>query len=168
MKEEFDPYLKSRTAAFTGRRSYRGEADDELRELLRLLYARGVRRFLCGMAWGFDLSAGALVAELKERYEDVELVAVEPYADFRSRFRGEDAEHYDRLLAIADERVVVGEEDAATYMRRNDFLVDEAALLVAWWEGESHGGTAYTVRRARRRHLEVINLYPDPQLEIDF
>lgn len=168
MKEEFDPYLRSRTVAFTGRRTYRGEADGELRELLHLLYARGMRRFLCGMAWGFDLAAGAEVARLKRRNEDVVLVAVEPYANFRDRFRGEDAKAYDELLAVADERVVVGEEDAAAYMRRNDFLVQQAQVVVAWWDNLPHGGTAYTVKRARRCGREVVNLYPEPQLELQF
>ena len=46
------------TVAFTGRRTYRGEADDELRRVVRDLHERGFSRFLCGMSWGFDLAAG--------------------------------------------------------------------------------------------------------------
>lgn len=156
------------TAAFTGRRTYSGEGDEELRELLHYLYERGYRRFLCGMAWGFDLAAGRQVEMLKAEKEDVVLIAVEPFAEFGSMFSGEDALLYERLLRVADERVVVGERCEAAYMRRNDFLVDNASLVVAWWDNLPRGGTAYTVRRARHQRVEVANLYPDAQLELEF
>ena len=123
--------LKPRTVAFTGRRTYSGEADEELSGVVYDLYERGFTRFLCGMSWGFDLAAARVVMECKERYPSVKLVAVEPFAEFRSMFSGEAAALYDQVLAAADERVVVGENDKAAYMRRNDFLVDNASIVVA-------------------------------------
>lgn len=161
-------HRESIAVAFTGHRTYRSEADEELRQLLEELYAEGTRRYLCGMAWGFDLSAGEAVVQHKLLHEDVELVAVEPFAEFRSLFRGEDAERYDALIAAADCRVVVGENNVGAYMRRNDYLVDHSSLVVAWWDSRRDGGTAYTALRARRKGREVINLYPDPQLNIPF
>ena len=47
---------KNITVAFSGHRTYAGEACDELREMVVRLYNEGYRRFLCGMAWGFDLT----------------------------------------------------------------------------------------------------------------
>ena len=161
-------HRESIAVAFTGHRTYRSEADEELRQLLEELYAEGARRYLCGMAWGFDLSAGEAVVQHKLLHEDVELVAVEPFAEFRSLFRGEDAERYDALIAAADCRVVVGENNVGAYMRRNDYLVDHSSLVVAWWDGRRDGGTAYTALRARRKGREVINLFPDPQLNLPF
>ncbi len=161
--------LRQRTVAFTGHRSYRGEADDELRAVVRDLVGQGFTRFLCGMAWGFDLAAGSVVAQLKREYPQIELVAVEPYGDFRSLFRDEDGELYDRVLTAASERVVVGDEQgAAAYMRRNDYLVDNASMVVAWCDGRGRGGTTYTGERARKSRVEVINLYPEAQLEFKF
>ncbi len=160
--------LKPRTVAFTGRRTYAGEADDELRLVVCDLCEQGFSRFLCGMSWGFDLAAARVVMECRERYPSVELVAVEPFAEFRAMFSGEEAALYDEVLAAADERIVVGENDKQAYMRRNDFMVDNASIVVAWWEGNQRGGTAYTVKRARKRRVEVINLYPEPQLELEF
>ena len=161
-------HRESIAVAFTGHRTYRSEADEELRQLLEELYAAGARRYLCGMAWGFDLSAGEAVVQHKLLHEDVELVAVEPFAEFRSLFRGEDAERYDALIEVADRRVVVGENNVGAYMRRNDYLVDHSSLVVAWWDGRRDGGTAYTALRARRKGREVVNLYPDPQLNLPF
>ncbi len=159
---------RNRSVAFTGHRTYNAVADDELRALVRYLYEQGMTRFLCGMAWGFDLAAGRAVAELKREKADVELVAVEPFAEFRELFRAEDVAQYDAVIEAADERVVVGENDKMAYMRRNDFLVDNAAVIVAWWDGRSRGGTAYTVKRARKQRLEVVNLHPKIQLELEF
>ena len=161
--------LRQRTVAFTGHRSYYGQADDELRALVRDLVERGFTRFLCGMAWGFDLAAGRVVRELKREFAEIELIAVEPFAEFRSLFSGEDGALYDALVEVATERVVVSDEDSTmVYMRRNDYLVDNASLVVAWCDGRGRGGTTYTVERARKSRVEVINLYPEPQLELEF
>ena len=155
------------TVAFTGRRTYSGEADGELSAVVHDLCEQGFTRFLCGMSWGFDLAAARVVIKCREQYPSVKLVAVEPFAEFRAMFSGEAAALYDKVLAEADERVVVGENDKMAYMRRNDFLVDNASIVVAWWEGKQRGGTAYTVKRARKKRLEIVNLYPQPQLELE-
>lgn len=160
--------IRSCTAAFTGHRTYKGEVDNELRLVIRNLYERGITRFLCGMSWGFDLAAGRLVAEFKRDYPLVELIAVEPYAGFRSLFHGEAGKLYDEVMAAADFRVVVGEDDKGIYMLRNNYLVDNASLVVAWYNNTPRGGTAYTVRRARKSSVELINLNPDPQLDLEF
>ena len=157
------------TVAFSGHRTYRGEVAEELRALVGGLYDEGFRRFLCGMAWGFDLAAGEAVAELKQRCSDVELVAVVPYEGFRGLFHGKDGEQYYRVLAAADEVVVVSEcEPKVAFRMRNDFLADNASCVVAWFNGVGRGGTAYTVKRARRRGVRVENLFPSSQLELGF
>lgn len=160
-------FRRSECVAFTGHRNYSGEAQAELRRAIEYLYADGYRCFLTGMSWGFDLAAGLAVADIKRLHADVRLVAVEPFAGFRALFRGRSADDYDALLAAADDRVCVGDARAdGSYMRRNDFLVDNAAMVVAWYDGSRHGGTAYTVRRARRMRLPVINLRPSLQQEL--
>ncbi|MBR5282008.1 MAG: DUF1273 family protein, partial [Alistipes sp.] len=68
---------KNITVAFTGHRSYNGSADERLAALLEELYGRGYRRFLTGMAWGFDLAAAEAVIRLKQSHEDVQLIAIE-------------------------------------------------------------------------------------------
>ena len=156
------------TAAFTGHRTYKGVADAELMMTIADLHKRGITRFLCGMSWGFDLAAGRCVLEFKEKNPWVELIAVEPCAEFGSLFSGADKELYDKILAAADARVVVGENDKGAYMLRNDYLVNNASVVVAWYNNIPRGGTAYTVRRARKNRVEVVNLYPEPQLDLDF
>ncbi len=158
---------KDITVSFTGHRTYAGEADRALRESLQMLYERGFRRFLVGMAWGFDLAAAEAVTALKGRYADVELVAIVPFGAFRNLFHDEDLQRYDKVLQAADECVVTGENGSPrSYMRRNDFLVDNASLVVAWWNGHRQSGTAYTVKRAFKKGCEVINLLLPEQMEL--
>ena len=155
------------SVSFTGHRSYAGEADTALHKTLEQLYDEGFTRFLCGMAWGFDLAAGEAVLELRARHSEVELVAVVPYAEFSKLFRGDNLERYNRVAECADEMVVVSDNGGdAAFRRRNDYLVDNASIVVAWFDGAPRGGTAYTVRRARRSHLPVVNLMHNPQLEL--
>ena len=162
-------YEKNITVAFSGHRTYQGEAKEELRGVVARLYDEGYRRFLCGMAGGFDLAAGEAVAELKRAHSDVELIAVVPYEGFYRLFHAEDAEQYRRVADAADAIVVVSEsEGKVAYRMRNDYLVENSSVLVAWFDGVPRGGTAYTVRRARRKGVRVENLYPQSQMELEF
>lgn len=160
---------RSHTVAFTGRRSYRGQAADLLPVTLEALYNRGYRRFLSGMAAGFDLAAAEAVLALGQAHPDVALVCVVPFPDHACRLSAADRTRFDRLLVRAAEVVCTAQHyTPGCYARRNDYLVDHAAYLVAYFEGNPSGGTYYTVRRAHRQHLPVENLYPDDQLSFDF
>ena len=57
-----DPLI---SVAFSGHRTYRGDAAGALRRTLEELYARGFRTFLSDMAVGFDLAAAEAVLELR-------------------------------------------------------------------------------------------------------
>lgn len=90
------------------------------------------------------------------------LVAVIPFRGQESRFPAADREPFRRVLAAADHSVTLSPSyHAGCYAVRNNYLVEHAALLVAWYDG-SPGGTHYTVRRALGRGLEFINLHAHP------
>lgn len=148
------------TAAFTGHRHYGGEADETLRQMLERLYAEGFRIFLSGMAAGFDLAAAEAVVRLRARHPDVRLVAVVPFRDQPGHFTPEDRKRYAALLAAADRTECLSERfHKGCYMIRNDWLVNHASTLVAWYDG-SEGGTRYTVTRALRAGRTVLYLHP--------
>ena len=115
------------TVAFTGHRTYCGEANSDLRQTILRLCEEGFTRFLCGMAWGFDLAAGEAVAEAKKHCSEIELVAVVPYDGFGELFRGDDAEQYGRVMAAADEVVVKrfkNESKAESMLKHNNIVVE--------------------------------------------
>ena len=148
------------SVAFTGHRTYDGAADGALRAAVTDLHARGARTFLSGMAVGFDLAAAEAVLVCRAELPGVRLVCVVPFMGQERRFSGTDRERYDRILAAAAEVVVLSPVyHAGCYAVRNNYLVDHASTLVAWYDG-SPGGTHYTVRRAVRRGLRVMNLCP--------
>ena len=148
------------SVAFTGHRTYRGAAADALRRTVGELYARGFRTCLSGMAGGVDLAAAEAVLELRERMPGVRLVAAVPFRGQEMRFSPADRERFRRVLAEADSvEVLAPAYHRGCYAVRNDFLVDNARVLVAWYDG-SPGGTRHTVSRALRRGLEFVNLHP--------
>jgi uncharacterized phage-like protein YoqJ len=121
------------------------------------------------MAWGFDLAAGEVVAELKRVHTDVELVAVVPYEGFYRLFHAEDAEQYRRVADAADEVIVVSEDESkVAYRLRNDYLVENSSIVVAWFNGVPRGGTAYTLRQARRKGVLIENIFHSAQLSLEF
>lgn len=251
------------TVAFTGHRTYGGQAAAALRATVGELYVRGFRTFLCGMAMGFDLAAAEAVLACRDSetgsafspavdsaaassasalpsasvlspvsvpasalssaatsaavvssapdsvssfspaafptstlapaasfasafpaamvsasvfspaaapdphfphtpMPGLRLVAVIPFRGQESRFPAVDRERFRRVLAAADHSVTLSPSyHAGCYAVRNNYLVEHAALLVAWYDG-SPGGTHYTVRRALGRGLEFINLHAHP------
>lgn len=164
-------FPKDKTVAFTGYRpekirlsSSNPDIENEIRAalktVLRDLYSRGYRRFLSGMAEGFDLWAAGEVLELKRAGEcpEMELVAVVPFSGQERNYSLSVRDEYAKILATSAETAVLsGHYYPECFMRRNDWLVDNASLMVCYFDGQP-GGTQYTVRRARKAGMQVINL----------
>lgn len=145
--------------AFTGHRTYDGSHDAALCDSIRRHYALGFRTFLTGMAAGFDISAGECVAALKSELPELRLCCVVPFGSHRRSFAGASGIRYDRLIDAADEVVTLRlRYEPRAYHLRNDYLVDNASAIIAWYDG-SKGGTEYTVRRAVSAGLEIENLW---------
>ena len=75
-------------------------------------------------------------------------------------------ERYRRLVAACDFETVVSSVYSSSCMQRRDrYMVDHAALLIAAFDG-TPGGTRYTVEYAMRRGLDIVDLSiaaPDSQ-----
>lgn len=147
------------TVCFTGHRNYDGRADEALRNAIRRHYAAGRRIFITGMAAGFDLSAGESLVALRGELPGVQLHCAVPFAGHERSFRGDLRARYMRLLEAADDVVVLSpRHDSRVYHRRNDYMVEHSAAVIAWFDG-SAGGTEYTLHRALQAGLSVENLW---------
>ena len=161
------------SVAFTGHRAMSYVAGDSAEALclrldatLRELYARGARCFYNGMAEGFDLIAARAVLDLQRQYSDVQLIAAVPFRGHGRSFSAVVQRDYEQILAAANRVEVLAEGySRECFLRRDDYMVERAATVVAWFDGRA-GGTAYTVARARALGREVINLYRDGQMEL--
>lgn len=148
------------TVAFTGHRSYRGEAQEALLNTISELYAQGYRTFMSGMAVGFDLAAAEAVITLRRGLTALRLVAVVPFDGQQQRFCAKDKLRFEAVLRQADEVVVLSSVyHSGVYRVRNDYLVDHASVVVACYDG-SPGGTRYTLQRAERSGRVCRNISP--------
>ena len=158
--------LRELSAAFTGHRRYDGECGEELRAVVRALYARGLRTFWSGMAAGFDLAAAETVLALRAELPGVRLCCAVPFPAQADRYSQRDRDRYARILSRADETTTLGVRyEPRCYLRRDEFMVERSAVVVAWFDG-SKGGTRYTWEYARRCKAERINLWRDGQGEL--
>jgi uncharacterized phage-like protein YoqJ len=116
---------------------------------------------LSGMALGVDQWAAEICIE-----ERIKWTAVVPFHGWDSRWPDASRRHYQRLLNEADSVHVVTdthEYRANLLYRRNAWMVDNASLLLAVWNG-SVGGTANCIEYARRKRVRT-EILPVP-LEI--
>ena len=121
-------------------------------------YQEGFQHFLCGMAMGCDLYFCEAVLELRSRHPDVTVEAAIPCHTQADAWPAAQRERYRRLVKACNFETVVSQQYSASCMQRRDrYMVDHAALLIAAFDG-SPGGTRYTVEYAMRRGLEIVDL----------
>ena len=155
---------KSKSLAFTGHRTVPVEKQDEIRarliEAVSLACKSGITCFYSGMAMGFDLMAAETVLSLKGRYPDIRLIAVVPFRKQSCRWPSMEKEHYQKIISQADQVIILSEHYfKGCLLRRNDFMLEHSCGVIAYYDGKPYGGTFYTCREARKRCMDIINLY---------
>jgi len=153
-----------KTACFTGHRLIPPERvlllEKQLDSILGDCYAQGFREFICGGALGFDTLAARAVLRFRDHHPDVRLRLAIPCADQPSRWMPEDAALYRDIMARADQVNMLSDRFyAGCMLQRNRFMVEHADLCICYWNGQSRGGTAFTVRYAASRKLDLVNLF---------
>lgn len=156
--------------AFTGHRESKlaenwSEYSSEYRALKQYMlnaienvYQSGIHYFICGMAHGCDLYFAETVLEFKQEHPDVELEAAIPYAGQADRWNEHLRQRYEAVLRACSKCTVI--QQAYTrdcMMRRNRYMVDNAAVLIAVYNG-TPGGTRNTILYAMRQGLEIIEI----------
>ena len=155
---------KSKSLAFTGHRTVPVERQDEIRarlvEAVSVACKSGITCFYSGMAMGFDLMAAETVLSLKGRYPDIRLIAVVPFRRQSCRWPSMENERYQNIISRADRVIVLSEHYfKGCLLRRNDFMLEHSCGVIAYYDGKTYGGTFYTYREARKRCIDIINLY---------
>jgi len=160
-----------RACAFTGHRAAKlpwryNEADPRCAELKQRIYdvaealytAYGVRKFLCGMAEGCDIYFCEAVLALKELHPDIVLEAAIPFAGQADQWPEQQRIRWARLIEQCDEKTVLRQEYShGCMMERNRYMVDNAQILVACYDGKS-GGTLNTLRYAIQKEREILQI----------
>ncbi len=168
---------RATTCCFTGHRPDKlpwGEQEDDPRcvrakqaiaQALERAYAAGYRHFVCGMAKGSDLYFAQAVLELRDRRPEVTLEGVRPYEKQADSWSVADRQRYWAILDQCNyETLVQYHYDRFCLMRRNRYMVDRSARIIALYNGEPKGGTAQTLAYALRKKLETDILTPEEEV----
>ena len=166
LAENGTPVTKEKTVAFSGHRTnriakftadreklFREVAFDTFVAIESYCIKKGYHTFLSGMCEGFDLIAAEEVLNLKKEYPHIHLKCVLP-------FKGQaDKRRYDTILAQADEVVTL--QDGYTegcFLRRNDYLLENSAFLMVYYDSVAVGGTFYILKRAVEQKKKFANV----------
>ena len=159
--------MRKNACCFTGHREIPPEDREPLRaallsEIQRLYAEKGVTEFYIGGARGFDTMAAEAVLKIRD--------ALPVRLDFRVRCKGQiergvfaEMRRYREILKQADTAEFLFERYTPDCMlRRDDAMVARSGYCVCYLRDPAakRGGTAYTVRRAKKERLEVIHLIP--------
>lgn len=162
------------SCAFSGHRPnklpWRGnETDPRCKALKAALEAQitaqievGCTEFLSGMALAVDTWAAEIVLKLREENPALHLHCILPCADQDAKWSASARGWYHAILEQADSIVRVSRENTKNCMlERNQFLVRYAPTLIAVYNGEPRGGTAATIRYARKLERRIIIIDPN-------
>jgi uncharacterized phage-like protein YoqJ len=138
----------------------------QLGTVVAALHEEGVRDFYCGGALGFDTWAAQVVLALRRKDPEVRLHLVIPHWGQERAWPQEDQAEYTRILREANTSHVLRDEyQQGCMQQRNRELVDRAEILVAYCVKET-GGSAYTVKYARKKGRRVLLLGQQEQLNM--
>lgn len=146
---------REHTCCVTGHRDIPADKIQPIRDRLHqeLLQAieNGYTHFISGFAAGADLLFAELAAELKKTYP-ITLEAAVPYP---GRMETPD-KMFQKLIQTCDIIKIHGEKySKSCYMNRNRYMVDASSLVIAVHDGRKTGGTAATLRYARKTERTI-------------
>lgn len=128
------------------------------------LVKRGATDFYCGGALGWDTLCANMVLYLKKRKAlDIRLHLVLPCSNEAQTklWSDSDKQMFYSILALADEIEYIGSDYTPDCMKkRNARLVECADCCVCYYDDSvKRSGTAQTVRMAREKGIETINIF---------
>ncbi len=169
-----------KTICFTGHRpnklggyDYNNETNYKIQRLFETAIVgyikEGYTHFICGGALGIDQMAFAVCNYLRKTYPITIELAL-PYEDMETAwFTDSSKEFHYKSMTLADKTTMVdaiphyNKEgyvgfEAWKLQKRNEYMVDKADLVVAFWNS-SAGGTKNCVDYARQQEKPMVNLF---------
>lgn len=152
---------RMKRCCFTGHRPSKLKQDEQtikqsLAAAIDQAIARGFTTFITGMAQGTDIWAAEIVLDRRESNPDLKLICAFPHSDFEKSWRVEWQNRFNAVRAAADlERTICPAYSKAAYQKRNIWMVDHSALVIAVFNGEP-GGTLNTIQYAQQNQIEVL------------
>ena len=154
--------LIMKTCCFTGHRIIKitPELKQNLRDAVVDVIGKGVTDFYDGGAIGFDMLCAETVIDLKAEYPDIKLHLLLPCPPDEQIKGWNESQitRYEKILNVADSITVVSDHYTRDCMKcRNERLVELADCCICYCTNRQ-SGTGQTVRMAKDKEIEVINL----------
>ena len=151
-----------KTCCFTGHRIIKitPELVQRLKDTIVKLIEQGVTDFYNGGAIGFDTLCAETVIALKGEYKDIKLHMLLPCPpeEHAKRWNKAQIAKYNEILKAADSVTVLSEHYTEDCMKqRNKRLVELADCCICYYNNP-RSGTGQTVRMAREKGIDVLNL----------
>lgn len=152
---------------FTGHRPEKLGVPEEmirkkLDDAIELAISQGIETFICGMARGVDLWAGATVLQKKRNHPEIRLICATPYIGFEKRWSLQWRDLYALIASQADYKVAISRRyDRGCFQRRNEWMVFHAGMVIAAYSGKP-GGTRNTIQYARQCGISIYNMLDFP------
>lgn len=140
-----------------------------LSRYIDIVMNKGYSTMINGLAEGTDLWAASYCLKRK-RFAKTSLIGVMPFlrhADFLAKSYRDTlfmVERYaDKLITTCDvpnitySRRHIPGTSSLLYQNRNQFMVDNSSVVVAFFDGKNCSGTAQTIRYAQRRNKPVFS-----------
>ena len=128
---------------------------------IKALADRGITDFLSGMAQGVDLWSARAVLALRAKDPAVKLHCILPCEGQENKWPASMKEQYRSILSRADEVLCLQKEYSSDCMaKRNRYLVDHAAVMLAVYNGTRRSGTGMTLHYAQQQGREIFIFNP--------
>lgn len=125
------------------------------------LIGKECREAYSGMALGVDQLFAIAVLQLKKSGYDIKLHCAIPCLNHSSKWTEESQGLYNSILEKADSVEIVTKEPYAAYLmqKRNEYMVDRADEVLAFWDG-SNGGTGSCIDYAKKKGKKITIINP--------
>lgn len=117
----------------------------------------GFTHFISGGALGVDMDFAEAVLYFRDKkHYAISLEIAIPCPNQDLKWSKQDKERYKTILDSADIKTLISEQYTSFCMhKRNEYMVDNSDLVLAFWNGKEFGGTYYTLTYAKKKNKQV-------------
>lgn len=151
------------SCCFTGHRAISraeyAELAARIDSAVEQLIKRGYTDYYAGGALGFDTLAALRIISLRKKYPFLRLHLILPCRDQTAGWNDESNDIYNSIIFASDSVEYIRDTYGRGCMQqRNRALVDASSVCICYLARRRNGGTAGTVKYAKRCNLKIINL----------
>lgn len=151
---------------FTGHRPDKLPTGEKYQLMLNTLYrcidyavTKGYTTFYTGLADGIDYLAAEYLFRLRMNNPQIRIIGVQPCEDYFDFFRrrGYNTCHLDQMMAFADQIITLPgtSYDSQCFLRRNRYMVDHSAAIIAVCSDTGRSGSMQAFRYAVKKTLAL-------------